>query len=203
MKNQVNFYQPSLKPGSESLNLTLVLVCCALAMILVTGWSLYSNTELEQWQVAEETEKRHLEEARQRLQRLTNELKAEPDKRLVYKADMLQKQIQAQEYLLKQLGNAQQASHGTYAQLMLALASQHQQEIWLTHFTVTGNRLQIQGKSLNAESVPQWMEKLSKSDYFIGTEFGSLKVFRDEEHQLNFVLGATELPDNNALRPTP
>ncbi|GGD61827.1 PilN domain-containing protein [Lacimicrobium alkaliphilum] len=203
MKNQVNFYQPSLKPDAESLNLTLVLVCCLLAMIFIAGWSLYSSAEVDKWQATEKTEKRQLEEARLRLQHVTDELNAQPDKRLVQQAELLQKQILAQKYLLKQLDNKQQAGRGTYAQLMLALASQHQQDIWLTRFSVTGSRLQMQGKSLNAESVPRWMEKLGKSDYFIGTEFGSLKVFRDEDRQLNFILGATELRADNSLRPTP
>ncbi|ALS97012.1 PilN domain-containing protein [Lacimicrobium alkaliphilum] len=201
MKNQVNFYQPSPKSGSESVNLNLVLICCLIATVLVAGWSVYSSAELDQWQAREKAQKRDLDNIRQRLQQATAALDTQPDVRLVQQAEQLQREIQAQNYLLGRLRNEQQTGRGTYAQLMLALASQHQQDIWLTHIAVTGNRLQLQGKSLSAESVPRWLQGLSKSDYFVGTRFGSLKVFRDEEQLLNFILGATELQPDNALRP--
>lgn len=201
MKNQVNFYQPSLKAGSESVNLNLVLICCLIAAMLITAWSIYSSAELKQWQTAGKTQKQELETIRQRLQKVTAELDSQPDIRLVQQAEQLQREIQAQHYLLGRLRNEQQAGRGTYAQLMLALADQHKQDIWLTHIEVTGSRLQLQGKSLSAESVPRWLQSLSKSDYFIGTRFGSLKVFRDDEQLLNFVLGATELQPDKTLRP--
>jgi Tfp pilus assembly protein PilN len=201
MKDQVNFYQPSLKPGSESVNLNLVLICCLIATVLVTSWSIYSSVGLEQWQAREKAQKQDLENIRQKLQQVTANLDTQPDIALVQQAEQLQRQIQAQNSLLGRLRNEQQTGRGTYAQLMLALASQHQEDIWLTHIAVTGNRLQLQGKSLSAESVPRWLKSLSESDYFIGTRFGSLKVFRDEEQLLNFILGATELQPDKTLRP--
>lgn len=203
MKNRVNLYQPSMRPKSETVNLTLVLICYLVAAVLISGWSLYSNAQQEQWQAVAITEKGKLEDIRQRLRKITAAVDTQPDKKLLQQAQRLQQQIQAQQYLLGRLGKEQAAEHGSYAELMLALAQQHQRDIWLTQIAVTDGRLQLHGRSLSAESVPRWLKNLSNSEYFIGTEFGSVKVFRDEKDQLNFVLGTTELTADKEVKKRP
>ncbi|WP_168171428.1 PilN domain-containing protein [Lacimicrobium sp. SS2-24] len=189
-----------MRPQQQSFNLNQVLIGYLLAIVIITGWAVWESSEYDHWQQAQNAAKRDLDTARQTLQQISAELDAEPDRRLVQQAENLQKEIRAQAYLLGRLDSQQHSGQGTYAQLLEALAQHHHQDIWLTQITLSQGKLQLEGRTLNAESVPAWLQGLSQSEYFTGTEFGSLKVFRDEDRQLNFVLGAIEVPSPKAAR---
>ena len=118
----------------------------------------------------------------------------QPDATLLSAIEAGQDDIEIKQTIVDELASREaQKSHG-FSDLMLDLAKNHQQQLWLTRIRMESGRLHIEGSALDSAAVPIWVSQLGEADYFNGREFAAARMYRDEEQQLNFVL-SSELND--------
>ncbi|MGD8379077.1 MAG: PilN domain-containing protein [Gammaproteobacteria bacterium] len=95
----------------------------------------------------------------------------------------------------RKLGNATGVSP-----MLAGLARQHLRPLWLTDIDISegGTALRLGGRTTEPESVPAYLQGLSKEDVFRGTEFRSFRMSRPEKERrrdvIEFTL-STALPE--------
>ncbi|MFT4993417.1 MAG: Tfp pilus assembly protein PilN, partial [Paraglaciecola sp.] len=110
------------------------------------------------------------------------------DQRLVNTIEQKQIVLGLKQRVLSRVAGQESLKSSGFSDLMLALASTHEHGIWLTQINLNGQEISIEGAALESSSVPKWLNNLGTSEYFIGREFATTRLYRDPQQQLFFVL---------------
>jgi Tfp pilus assembly protein PilN len=134
-----------------------------------------------------------LERKQQQQQTLVNELKNDVenikvDPSLLKEMEEKQQIIRLKKLVLDELAGQEDLKSIGFSKLMLELASNKQNGLWLTHINLNGMDVMIKGAALDSAFVPRWVRSLGKTDYFRGQKFSDTRLYRDYEDQLNFVI---------------
>lgn len=199
MKNRVNFYQAEYHPKLRLLSLSLVIVCWALTLIFSLSAYFYFDTKQQQTK----TEIAGFEQKKQQQLLLIEELQSaleqkKPDPQLLNQVEQNQKLISLKKRILNELNGQKTTQSSGFSRLMLDLAEHHQLGLWLTHITLDGANVTIQGSATESAAIPQWVNVLAKTDYFKGQEFANTRLFRDDNQQLHFVLATNQTPSEES-----
>ncbi len=65
-----------------------------------------------------------------------------------------------------------------YSAFMIAFARQHSPDLWLTNVDIVnnGDQIMIEGRSLNAQAIPDYLNRLSSEPILTGTQLEILKI---------------------------
>ncbi len=176
---QINFYRPDLvrKQGVLDLNTVLQMISViVIGMILIYGWSHWQGRRLE----TELFQMQKWLSGRTETLARTGQQVANSDQT---------RQLQAQ---LKTLGRERIDRSKTLSILeqnqpdqgfrlsvfMKALSEKVPDNLWLTRFSVDGQRkgISIQGRALNPALIPELIERLSQEKDLIGIDFRQMEI---------------------------
>lgn len=192
MKQQVNLLTDDLKPKRETLSLGQLFGLWAgfsVVLAVVSGWGGASL-----WQLTdEEAEKRE----QWRLLRQTNEqLKASysenADPRLAAEVSELKADRAEQEQLIAALMHYRTDQAHGFSSYLDDLADHQVDGMWLSRITLMdgGERIQLQGVTLDPVHLPAFLQELSKGESFSGHRFDEFKLEETEDGLLEFdILG--------------
>ncbi|HYA20433.1 MAG TPA: PilN domain-containing protein [Burkholderiales bacterium] len=181
MSQQINLFSPALLkkrkiPYSAAVMLRALALIVALAT-LAYGYLVYQTDTLSK-QVAE-TDKKAGEE-QERLNKLTSELPPQqPSVQLQNEIKNAEAQLKARQEMVDALkhGGPIGSTEG-YSQYMLAFARQSVDGLWLTSFDIVGagSEMVITGRTVRAELVPEFVQRLSREPVMKGKQFASLRI---------------------------
>jgi Tfp pilus assembly protein PilN len=100
--------------------------------------------------------------------------------------------------LLKHIRNMSELKQRSFSVLFDSLAQSTSSQLWLTHFLVKPNELNIEGHISTPRALPMWISQLSKTDFFKGQEFNLANVDR-EDSGLIFQLTSVDKSQADAL----
>lgn len=104
----------------------------------------------------------------------------------------LQKERKAKQFLVKTLASRNIGNDEGFSSYFEGLARQRPQGMWLQRFELEkgGEIIGIQGSSLHAELVPEFLQRLSEESSFDGSSFRIFQIQRDEKNAaaVNFTL---------------
>ena len=113
----------------------------------------------------------------------------------------LEQQLQNRHQLFAAISGALSGNHG-YSQYLRAFARQNVEGLWLTAFSIDarGEHMQIHGRTLHAELIPIYLQRLSQEPILQGKHFAALELRTsaaetsnaDQHEIIDFTLHSTE-----------
>ncbi len=189
---QINLLNPALRPQREWL--TLRNVALALALILLAEGLAFTvqrqrNAALAQELTSLQARSRLLQEETQTLGRMIGE--RQPDPALAEEIARTAQALAQREEALRALegplapnaaGSIDRHGHdagggtGGFARFMLGFARQTVDGVWLTGFTIGGERMEIRGRMLDAALLPAYIRRLNSEPIFNARQFAALDM---------------------------
>ena len=200
MRQEINLYQPARRRrdwlAPELLPVWLLLVVLALAGLTLLQW--WQNQQLEE---RVEALANTVEREEQEIEQLRAELPPqEPDPELEAELADLEAEIRARRRLREEVLAGGGPWQEGFSPLFRALARAPLESVWLQGIHAqAGGGLQLEGRALEAEAVPAFMDQLGQEPELIGQSFGGVAIERPEDGSgpLRFVLQRNQA-DNDA-----
>lgn len=181
IQQQVNLYHPIFRRQHKRFSAKAMLQA-GLGVLLGTallygysGWQLLSL----KGQVAAAAHEQ--EQARARRAALTTQAQERPaDPRLQHAVRDLETQLAAADQVRALLTNHGLQPTIGYSRYFTALARQHVDGVWLTEFSVkgAGERLTLNGRTVDPELVPRYLQRLSQEQALAGAKFQVFQMRR-------------------------
>jgi len=181
MSQQINLYNPALAPKVQVLSgqrlvlgLGAVLAVCLLIAAAV-GMDAARLTRAERGQAA------HLAQLQSEVTALTQQVAGrKPSGELQAELQKLEALLAARHEVMALLASGSLGDTRGVSEYLRAFARQTTDGLWLTGLSITGagNDIVIQGRTLDADLVPAYLQKLRRETTLRGHGFGSLSVFR-------------------------
>ncbi|WP_340676967.1 PilN domain-containing protein [Paraglaciecola sp.] len=199
MKTKVNLYSPELHPKLRLLSLSITLLACAFVVLLFSGVWLYAFIQQQDLtadaMLSEQQKNQHLNLVKALQTELTN---VKNDPQLLLDVEQNIQVLRLKKRVLQELQGQEDLKTNGFAQLMLELSENHQSGLWLSHISLDGRNVQLEGGANESSLIPKWLNNLGETAYFRGQEFAQTRVFRNEEQQLNFII-ATSAANNDTV----
>jgi hypothetical protein len=181
VSQQINLYNPALAPKVQLLSgqrlvlgLAAVLAVCLLISAAV-GMDAARLTRAERAQAA------HLAQLQSEVTALTQQVAGrKPSGELQAELQKLEALLAARHEVMALLASGSLGDTRGISEYLRAFARQTTDGLWLTGLSITGagNDIVIQGRTLDADLVPAYLQKLRRETTLRGHGFGSLSVFR-------------------------
>lgn len=199
MKSQINLLQRQFVPKFEWVcaNHFFGLTASAIVLCIVayglTGY-FYQQKEAQVARL-----KNDIAQQQQRIEELTRDLTSRvTDPLLESKLRSFSEQTRTRGLLLNHIRTLSALKQRSFSVLFDSLAQSSSSELWLTHFLVTPDQLNIEGHIAAPRALPIWIGQLSKTDFFQGQEFNLASVQR-EDSGLTFQLTSVTTSSSDAL----
>jgi Tfp pilus assembly protein PilN len=191
MKTRINLYVADLQPRLQVLTLSFVLaVWVILAVIMGVFYYIESAQEAQQQKLlgVVEQQKKQQNNIVTGLQKRLNGRKEDPS--LVQKIVQQQLDVDLKKRVLVHLAGQESFKSNGFSDLMLGLAEHHQAGLWLTRVYFDEKNVSIAGAAIDSAVIPKWVRKLSLIRHFLGQQFSTTTLYRDEAQQLHFTLNS-------------
>jgi hypothetical protein len=179
MSQQINLINPALIKQKDFLTIVNMGVVYGVFTALMLGWWSYSQQQLKQLT----RQKEDLVVAVQQTQdRLTQQVAASapraPSLALQQQLALLETKQQVQAQMLTAIEQGRPQQDRGLANYMRGFAQQTVDGLWLTGFSIdeTNKTMTVRGRSLEAEVLPNYMQRLGQEPVFAGKLFGGLHV---------------------------
>lgn len=190
---QVNLYTEAFRPKKVVLSLEHILLITACSIILVVVLTLLLNASLSKSEMRITKEQGRIEALSGQLKILEEKAKLlRQDDSLVAANRRLSDKLEARRQMIDVLDTVVVKDDEGFSSILLSLARQKTEGLWLTGIQVgaSGKNMTIEGKTLNANAVPAYLQNLRKENGFIGRTFTlfNLEADPDNTSSLNFSL---------------
>jgi hypothetical protein len=197
MRQQINLFQPVLRPQRKPLSLLMMLQLMLVASVAMLAWygMLYRQTQQIAAELVEVQALR--QQTTQRLAQAAKEFPVRQQNLLLLKSVAeLREKVAARRDLLIII--RQRASHNTrgFSGQLAAIARQYNRQLWLTRLRLEagGLAIEMQGETVAAEEVPRFLMRLSQEPVFQGVGFDHFQLRRDSaSDQINFTLRTRQM----------
>lgn len=201
VNQQINLFQPIFRKERKLLSFEALIQICAvmvIALILLTGYGWWQSKGLDA-QVAQ-LKKQH--DARlEMLQQVTSEASKQSSNDETQKEiAQLQAELDAERYILSVLGEDEFGQTTGFSEYLQIFMRRVVQGMWITRFTVfdSGDNMLIQGGSLSADLIPEFLQGLSQEVQLQGMHFSVLQMARKEPNKawIEFNLSSKEIEES-------
>lgn len=192
-QQQINLYQPIFRKQEKVFSartMLFVFVAAIVFFAVVYGyvrWNVYSLvTESEKLVQLQASELKRLDSLSRRYPVKQKSRQVETE------LESLKKEHKAKQFLIKTLSGRSIGNDEGFSSYFEAMARQRPSGMWLRRFELEqgGEIIGIHGSSLQAELVPEFLQRLSEESSFDGSSFRIFQIQRDEKNTaaVNFTL---------------
>lgn len=183
MSQQINLYQPIFRKQKRRFSALAMLQAVGL---VVAGVALMAGYVV--WQIgALRSELRQAEQklasASKQLAEITRQFGGkERGPTIAKRIAQLEREIAERERVQQILQRGIFSNTEGFSPYLVALARQHQPGVWLTALDITGaaEQMALSGRSIDAELVPRYLQKLSQEQRLSGIEFHVFQLARPQ-----------------------
>ncbi|MCF1427234.1 MAG: hypothetical protein LPD71_12915 [Shewanella sp.] len=189
MKTRINLLSADILPPTLLITFDRVVLLSVL-IILVGGfgnlWYYRQNSELQGQLSALQQDNIQLKnEAKQLEQLITNR---SPDHELAAQVNDIGERLLLKQQLLAQVVRYSDTSRKGFSGLLTDLANVEAPKLWLTSIEAGNQRFDFEGYSIQAHTVPSWIELLKTTQSLKGYAFSAMSMEMGEEQLIGFVL---------------
>ncbi len=195
MRQSVNLYTEAFRPSREWLTLARAAVVLALVLVVVAGAGALAHYRLAgvEAQLAEvERRNARRQEAVDTLQGKVEARRKDPA--LEAQVARLEQRVRDRRRLVERADSVTRASSEGFSPYLEGLARQSLEGLWLNRIRVDlmRDRLGIAGRTLNGQTVPEYLERLREEAVFEGRRFARFSIERVEDgDSLRFQVAST------------
>lgn len=182
---QINLYLDEFKRIEPKFSAAVILILSGYAFVIgaiisgaLAGMLWYQQSNLKQHQAKATEWEKQLAAAEQAYP----EPKVDP--LLLRKIDTLKENIARNQTVLRYLNGRQlEVENQAFSVLLLALTWVNQEDLWLTKVAIKdgGQSLSLSGKTLNPDSLPVYLDKLSELEVFSDMSFRVFDLTREPD----------------------
>ena len=194
MMQQVNLYQPTVRKRWKlfSIQMTLSIALAMSVILMAVYYSAYRN----QQEIAMSLQKTKLQEEGQLKRMAELQTKLYPkskSQQMEQKLDLLKAERRQKYRVLNRLQDQRISNTAGFSTYFEALANQRLPELWLTRIRIHegGEQLFLDGSALQADLVPQYLQRLATEAAYKGRVFQTFTLTRpeDEAWHMDFSIG--------------
>jgi hypothetical protein len=179
VSQQINLYNPALAPKVDLFSGRAVLLGLAgvLALSLLTG--VLTGLQARRVEARAQEQSARLAGLQAEVARLAQQVAArKPDPALQRELDALETFLAARNQVMAMLGGGALGDTRGVSEYFRAFGRQRAEGVWLTGFTIGGGGTEIiiQGRTIDAQLLPDYLSRLRKEDALRGRAFDSLTV---------------------------
>jgi hypothetical protein len=179
MTQQINLFDPRLRPRTELATARNLGISTAILLVLITAFATYTRLKADRLSAelaAVQAEVRTGQEQLTALAKAASERRVTPalaDELLNTRKLLVARQEVMDVLTSGQIGNAE-----GFSGLMFGFARQAQADVWLTGFSITGggDEIEIRGRLLDPAKLPSYVQRLSSEPVFHGRRFATLDM---------------------------
>jgi hypothetical protein len=182
MTQNINLFDPAFRKQRQVMSFATLVKCLGLAVLVLFGYQFYVQHQIGGLNGDLRGVQGLLNEERARAEQLTGKAAArKPDAQLESEIAKLEVELrQAQEAMAALKGGAFGNRQG-FADYLRAFSRQSVDGLWLTAFTISGGgELEIRGRVLRPDLVPNYIQRLNREKVFAGRSFARFEMSRPE-----------------------
>lgn len=194
---QINLYQPIFRKQKKVFSSVAMLQVVGVVLLLLVAIYAYSWWQLQPFEqeIARATSER--EKLTQQIATMQTKVAANKKSQLLEdELKRVSRELANKRKVINAISSGQFGNRSGFSTIWEGLARQHVSGLWLTHIRIKngGRNLLLSGKTLSAELVPIYIQKLSTEAAFSGMSFNVLEMARDEENPavIRFNLGTSQ-----------
>ena len=180
MSQQINLFNPLLRPKSFSLTSATAMLCIAgVAAVAAALVAVYEEQQLREVQARAQAIAQAHQEATANHDKLIVEVaKQKPNAQLEAELASLEIQLSARQEVMATLKSGAVGSSEGFSEYMRAFSRQSVSGLWLTGFDIAlaGNALALQGRTLSAEHVASYLRRLNQEKTMQGRQFAAMRI---------------------------
>lgn len=191
---QINLYQPIFRKEKIVFSALAMLQVAVVLLVILSAIYTYNLWQLQPF----ENQIKSVTSERQRLtsqiEKLKSEIAANAKSQLLEdELKRVKAELARKRKIQSVLSEGSFGNQTGFSTIWEGLARQHISGLWLTKIKIEngGQKLTLNGKTISAELVPVYIQKLSTEAAFSGISFNVLELSRDEENPsvISFNLG--------------
>lgn len=202
MSQQINLINPALIKQKDFLTVVNIGAMYGVLSVLMLGWYAYNASQVTELTRTQQGLVDELAQTQAALTQLVaSRAPRSPDPALLRQLALLESKQQVQAQMLNAIQQRKPQLDRGLAHYMRGFARQTMEGLWLTGFSIdeTNKTMTVRGRSLEAESLPHYVQKLGNEPVFAGKHFGGLRIKQAEVAQAAEANGqATRLPVERA-----
>lgn len=195
---QINLYTQELKPKHIVLPLSQMVAGLSLLLLVLLITLFFYRAQVVALEARIPAKQQAVEQIQQQVSIKEGQLKGmQKDESLITLNHKLSQQVEARKQLLTRLGSVVTANRYPFSNLLVGLARQRVEHLWLTQiqFANGGSTVGLQGKALQADAVPHYLQMLRGEALLLGRSFDLFQLSTDEDQDeiLHFTLSSSLL----------
>lgn len=192
MKRIANLYLPELEPNRDWLTLNRATGSVATVLIAVVFTTIFLNWFGSRADARLEDLRSQLQNREQSLQGKQAQLQAAlNDTGLQTQIEQTRAQVVRQQRLLSQMQQMVMTADVSFSQLLTDLARVDKPAIWLQRIQMEAGDLTLQGHTLSAETLPQWLASFGQYKALQARQFSVFELTEGSKPQgLSFTVGS-------------
>lgn len=181
MSQQINLYNPIFLRQQKVFSARTMLQSLAAIIVGMGVFAGYAQYQVAQLALEAASAEKRLQAEQERALRLAQQFA--PKKK---SADLdtgikqAEQQVQALQQVLAQVQQGGVGSQQGFSAYFQALARQSMDGLWLTGFTVAGKQMEIAGRTLRPELLPEYLRRLGEETIMQGRTFAALEMRRPQ-----------------------
>jgi hypothetical protein len=178
MSQNINLFNPAFRKPELVISLKVLVACLALALLALGAHQYYFQAQVNG--LAEEL--RSAEAVLKAQRGYSDKLKGadatrKRDEQLSADVARLEPELKEARESLEALKGGAMGTQGGFAEYLRAFSRQSLNGLWLTGVTIGGGgEIEIQGRALSADLVPNYIQRLSKEKVLAGRSFARLEM---------------------------
>lgn len=184
MKTRINLYLNEFKPPKELITLGRAILFALLCFAIILGIGLYQRSILakEQKKVQELTEQK--EQVQNSLLEAQIAFAArQTDEALKNEVEQLREIYLSKVALFDVIRNLKMSTDVQYSNTFMDLARASSSAISISNITLNGTRIDLKGKTVTGDEVPNFIDQFKKLDNLTNRSFATIKIERPTEKQ--------------------
>jgi Tfp pilus assembly protein PilN len=177
MTQNINLFDPAFRKPELVVSLMVLVACLAVALLALGAHQYYFQAQVNG--LAEEL--RSAEAVLKAQRGYSDKLKGadatrKRDEQLNADIARLEPELKQARESLEALKGGAMGTQGGFAEYLRAFSRQSLNGLWLTGLTIGGGEIEIQGRTLSADLVPNYIQRLSKEKVLAGRSFARLEM---------------------------
>jgi len=181
LNQRINLYRGILRPQRTPLSAGWLLVAGLVAVAALVGVYAFLSWRLEQRQAELAELERQRDQVTSQVAELGNRLEArEVNPELAERAQALERELTVKRRLTSLLAGKAEGNVTGFSSLLVPLARHHVSGLWLRQIALRqgGQELALQGRTLDAAKVPDYLQALREAAAYQGRRFGTFRMQR-------------------------
>jgi hypothetical protein len=188
MKQQINLYQPMLRPQKKPFSAVSMLALVGFFVVVFAGIYGYSLHQLDTIGTNLSRIEKSTKELQIQIVKLNKQFPEKTKSKLLSsEIARLNKELATRKEIKAALSQHSLENKRVFSALLESLARKHVEGTWLTSVSIGdgGEALGFAGKTFSSDLVPFYIQQLSEEKSFSGLSFNVLELQRSEEDPLN------------------